>query len=243
MRKILVMIIMATSSILAVDTQVPSEVQKVVDESLAGKGRGFFSHFEQNKRSLGCDSSTKLSELKAGAPIIIYRIPFESLVKIDDTTPVSEFINNYGVDDGKGANGEYDVPLLLKGKIISFFYIWKSNQKSTTSREWKLAGHGGGNVAEEHQWQSIIDKWPKSKGYTPILLIISGPWFPRVFVYIPQEGDYNLTPIRNPHHPDDSLAFATDSTFRELSDSRKVLQYLKSLSGHIRLDRAFKDVK
>lgn len=242
------MVIIATSSILAqqifkVDNQVPPEVRKIIEESLAGSGRGFFSHFEQNKRSLGCDSTTRLSELKAGAPIIFYKIPIESLLKVDEKTPVSEIISKYGIDNGKGAYGQYDVPLLLKGRIICFFYIWKSSPKLPTAGQWKLVGHGGGNVAEEQHWQVITNKWPSSKGYNPILVMITGPKFPRGFVYVPEKGDYNLTPIRNPHFPSDSLTFATDSTFTMLSDSREVLRYLKSLNGPTCLDGGYKNDK
>lgn len=67
--------------------KVPNEVEKIINEVLAGQHT--LVNFENIKVGMGFDSTTKLSDLKAGKPLMIYMIRGDSLEKIGENAPVS----------------------------------------------------------------------------------------------------------------------------------------------------------
>ncbi len=163
------------------------------------------------------DKSKTLSDVTAGTPVKEYWFLADTIIRKDTGSPVSKLIAPFV----NSMHGEWQIPLFVEGKIIGFGEIVND---TTSGDRWEWVGGGGGG-AFLAKWQKVIDKWPISKGYHPILI---GFPYPDVFFHVPEKDAYNLTFLGRFYHPEhpDSLQMVTDTTYSKLSDSRQVLKYL-----------------
>lgn len=186
--------------------KVPPEVQKIIDETMSGQ-HGLYG-FDSNKKLMGFDSSTKLSDLRAGKPWKVYIISNDSLKKKDETAPISEISTFFNT---------WEVPVLNKGKCVTTFEV----DKSSRTQQW-----GAGTFYGCHYmvWEKVREAWPEPAGYHPVKIIAYGG----EFFHVPEEDDYNLTPLWR-HHLRDPLEKVADSSYKILMPSKIALKYLKAL--------------
>lgn len=184
--------------------KVPPEVQKNIDETMNGQ-HGLYN-FEGNKAGLGFSSSTKLSDLKAGVPFKVYKISRDSLEKLGENVSVSEIANPLPI---------WEVPVFQDGKCVTTFEVWKTPKKP----QWH-AGIFNGCTPE---WQKVIDAWPDSQGYHPIIIYMGS--VPKYY-HVPEKDDSNLTPLYR--HPSDSLDGLADKSYKILLSSKFALRYEKA---------------
>jgi hypothetical protein len=219
MKKMLFVIAILTSSIFAqggskLDTQVPQEVRDLIHNAINGTENSSLSDFNEWKVRMGFDSSTRVSDLKAGEPIKYYWLIGDSIARATEKTPISALV--------VPIIGQYDVPLLVNGKIVAFLIYMKNK---TSGYKWELAGKSsGGRFAKE--WEKVIKKWPKSSGYNPIIVQVLAVGQKRFF-HIPERGEYNLTYLPLQHYESDSFAIETDSLYSTLTESKDTYKSLK----------------
>jgi hypothetical protein len=187
--------------------EVPPEVQKIIDETMSGKYG--LSGFEGEKISMGFDSSTKLSDLKAGEPVPVYKLYYDSLLKNNETVPTSATIKRIDV---------WEIPLLLKDKCITTFEV----EKDPRSHQWRWGIFNGCLKGHYDDWQKVREAWPKSAGYNPV--IVHFAW--KKYFHVPEINDSNLTPLSRPSY--DSLSMAIDTSYKVLVSSKTTLKYLKA---------------
>jgi hypothetical protein len=196
-----------------INTQVPPEVTQSVVDALKGNQGGAFYDFDhwKNKGGLGFESATKLSDIKPGNPVRLYWLVRDTLTKSAKTVRVSSLVTQL--------TDEWDVPLLLNGKIVSFCEVVRNK---TSGDQWQVAGLGNKTLAKE--WQKVITKWPRSAGFNPVFIETGS----RRFFHIPEISDTNLTYLRVVHHKNDPLEEATDSTYSSLMSTNVLLGHPKS---------------
>ena len=188
--------------------KVPPEVQKIVDETMTGQHG--LSGFESFKIGMGFDSSTKLADLKAGEPCQVYYIDQDSLIKMDETVPFSAIARRLDI---------WEVPVLINGKCVTTFEV----QKTPQNLQWRAGTfHGRYKGHRYDEWQNVMDAWPKSAGYNPVIVYSSSG---KKFFHVPEINDTNLTPLRR--RSPDLLVKAADSSFKILMPSKTTLKYLK----------------
>lgn len=180
--------------------KVPNEVEKIINEVLAGQHT--LSFFESSKVGLGFDSTTKLSDLKAGKPFMIYMIRGDSLEKLGENTPVSRIAQRMRA---------WGVPVYVNGTCVTSFEV-------IMPRKYKKWGAGVFDGCSD-VWQKLFEAWPDSEGYNPVLVYIG---FDRYF-HIPEIDDYNLTPLYRYEY--DSRP--ADPSYKKLTHSRLTLKYEK----------------
>jgi hypothetical protein len=188
--------------------EVPPGVQKVIDETMSGQHA--FYKFDRYKVNLGFDSSTRLSDLRAGKPFKIYNLIVDSLrtlddKKFDEKIPVSKMVDPLEI---------WEVPVFLHGRCVRLFGVWKTKKNP----QW----HMGISTNCYPGWQKVLEAWPDSAGYHPLMIYLgSNP----KFFHIPEKDDYKLTPLIR--YSMDSLDQSADTSFRVLMPSNKVLEYVK----------------
>ena len=183
--------------------KVPNEVKKIINEVLAGQHT--LSNFESHKVGAGFDSTTKLSDLKAGKPFMIYMIRRDSLEKLGENTPVSRIAQRMRA---------WGVPVYVNGTCVTSFQVIMRRK----DKKWGAGVfHGCSDV-----WQKLFEAWPDSEGYNPVLVYIGG--FDMYF-HIPEIDDYNLTPLYRYEY--DSRP--ADPSYKKLTHSRLTLKHEKDL--------------
>jgi hypothetical protein len=180
---------------------VPPEVQKIIDETMSGGH--LLGNFEGDKVGWGFDSSTHLSDLKAGRPFPVYKVVLDSLKKFGENAPLDAITKRIDV---------WEVPVLLKGKCVTTFEV----AKWPKTHKW---GPGVFNGCT-NVWQKVRNAWPDSMGYHPVKVFLN-PWKP--LFHIPEQDDNNLTPIYR--HVYDSLESAADTSYKILVPKAKMLRY------------------
>ncbi len=199
-----------------IDTRVPPEVQDLIHQAINGTEKTTIIGFDGIKVRMGFDSSTRISDVKAGAPIRYYWLSIDSLMKANDTTPVSSLV--------AALIGQYQVPLLIKGRIICFLDIVKDK---TFGEKWHMRGESSGGLCAR-EWQKVTKTWPKSAGFNPVL--VEAPFLGgKRFFHIPEKGDHNLTYLRC--NKNDTFAIVTDSLYSNLTESKDAC---KSLEKEVR---------
>ena len=189
--------------------EVPPEVQKVIDETMSGQH--VFRSFDEKKERYRLDSTTKLSDLRAGRPFKAYNLIEDSIRalderKFDENIPVSAMVTPCRI---------WVVPVFLNDRCVINFGVWKTKKNP----HW----HQGITRTCFPEWQKMIEAWPDSAGYHPI--IIYGDFlFPRFF-HIPEKDDYNLTPLMRGTF--DSFELSADTSFKVLMSSNKALKHVK----------------
>ena len=132
---------------------VPPEVQQIINDVINGKNAidGVI------KTIPGIDSSTILSNLKAGIPIQKYMIRTDSLSKLSENAPISHLIMPLPF---------WIVPLInkLTDSIFTDFEVVKNKN---FNGQWHVRGISMGKSGFWDEWQKIINKWPRSNGYNP----------------------------------------------------------------------------
>lgn len=217
MKKMLLIIVMLTGSIVAqIDNQVPPEVHQVIDSVLSGHNNRL--SVSALRIVFGLDKTKTLADVKAGTPVQEYLFLVDTIRRKGPSAPLSELITPFI----GGSKGEWLVPLFVGNRIVGFGRIRNNN---LTQGHWKWTEEMGGEDFEL-EWQKVIDKWPTSRGYHPILIDFDTP-DGNVFFHVPEEDPYNLTYLCFHHYAvTDSLAAITDSTYSTLTDSKKILKYL-----------------
>ena len=224
----------------ALDTHVPEALKHYIQKMLCGGKGNCFADFENNKISIGFDSMTKLSDIKAGDPIKILwfrskalkkkpsigpsflggpRSPF-SFTERELNSPVSSLVSS----SMNPLRGMWFVPLFEKNKIINFAIIEKYDDWGA---EWHCAGEmqiGRSTIAG--LWQKVITRWPKSGGYNPVLIQIGEySWI----LHVPEKDDYNLTFLLYHHDTSaDSLNLMNDPSYSTLTKSKDLLLFLNT---------------
>ena len=120
---------------------IPTEVQKVINETLSGKH--FFHHFDQRTFVLFRDSTIQLSDIKAGTPIQRYSIPAKDVLSITKDFSIKDLI--IPCDD-------WLVPLTVHGRFISMLYIGKTDNK--------YESYGVGSIPLGPIWEQVTRTWP-----------------------------------------------------------------------------------
>jgi len=226
----LLFLIFLTGSTLAqqstgMDFKIPIEVSHVLNDALNGKIKSIFNHFDHYKIKMGFPTTAKLTDIKIGFPVNVFDIPDSSLSRIDENIPISILLKKYGINYSKNS-GHYEVPLLLNDSVIVNIKIWEADSTAPNKTQWHVAGWGGGGAFEQ-RWQKVIQKWPRNKGFNPILILIHGKKHGIGYIYIPEKGDYNLTRYRSIDYPVNLKEDFKDSLYYKLSDSRTTLLDLK----------------
>lgn len=198
-----------------INTQVPPEVQKIIDDEFNGRGPFL--------------APNGIKNVQPGTPFLRYWLFEDSIKKYNENTPISKLVVPYN----HHFLGEWDVPVLANGKIRGFLGITKldsilddpnaPSRKRHKNEQWH-AGSFSGLHGIVHAWEKVMQKWPESKGYHPIFVETAS--LTHRFFYVPEKGDSNLTYI-NISQVSDSLSTATDSTFSVLSDSKFMLKFLR----------------
>jgi hypothetical protein len=191
-----------------IDNQIPSEVQKIIDETMSGQN--LLSNFNYNKIGFGLDSSVKLSDLKAGDPVQCYYIHKDSLKKMDENVPVSSFAKVPDI---------WVVPVLINGKCFTTFEVGKTKKNP----QWHATIFHGGHKGRNDDWQKVREAWPKSAGYNPIIIYLTLRY---KCYHVPEKDDFNLTPLFRPSF--DSLARSADTSYGILMSSKKTLKYVNA---------------
>ncbi len=208
MNKILMILILIVSP--AIAETVPVEVHQFIDSAMSGKvhsaGWGFIDYF------LGLENGSKLSDLKAGDPIHVYRITADSVRKISADAPVMTYAKPMDV---------WYVPMLLHGKHVGQLIVFKPRGDP----KWQIGGYGGGGISEA--WEKVCKTWPKSSGYNPIY--IEGP-VSYYFFHVPEKGDSNLTDLFWKSMKGGRRS-STDTSYRILWSSRDVIKTIKKAIG------------
>jgi hypothetical protein len=217
MRKILLIVIGLLGVLFA--EQVPPGVQKVIDESLTPSGfiGDLLTKEAKLKVGVGFDSSTQLSDLSIGDPVMIYFINPDSSGKLDETLPLKMLITPPKI-------AAWHVPIAVNGRYRVILDVVKQDG------QWAIGGVGRSFAKE---WQKVINAWPKASGYHPRIVNCPSPHSgqpPRRLLFqVPEKGDSNLTWFSSGPHDDPSSAIV-DTTFRTLTASRDMLKYLKDHS-------------
>jgi hypothetical protein len=186
----------------------PPEVQKIIDETMGGKN--LLVDFDQKKFGLGFDSSTSLSDLKAGDPIPTFYIGGDSVRNLDENSAVSRFTKTPTA---------WTVPVLVKGKCFCTFEVGKSS----SNPKWRVTDFKGGHKGRSDDLQKVLEAWPRSAGYHPELIYLT---MRHKFFHVPEQNDGNLTPIYR--RKDESLAMSADTSYKILVSSKNSLKYSKT---------------
>lgn len=187
---------------------VPPEVQRIIEETMKGK-HGLLNNFDGNKISMGFDSSTKLSDLKAGEPVKVYKIFRTSLEKSDENIQISAIARRIDV---------WEVPVLIKDTCVTTFEV----EKGVFNHRWGAGVFNGRRKGQRYdEWQKVMEAWPKAKGYNPVI-VYYGAW--KTFFHVPEKDDANLTPLMR--QPYDVLSKKADTSYTVLMPSKIALQYL-----------------
>ena len=189
--------------------EVPPEVQKVIDETMSGQHALY--DFERYKVDLGFDSTTKLSDLRVGKPFKDYRLATDSIRTLDER----KFDENIPVSAIVAPCRTWLVPVFLNDRCVRIFGVSKTNRKP----EW----HFSFSYGCYPEWQKVIEAWPDSAGYHPII-IHEGLLIPRFF-HVPEKDDFNLTPLMR--RAFDPLDQSADTSYRVLMSSNRVLKHVK----------------
>jgi hypothetical protein len=203
-----------------IDAGVPQAVQDLIHQAINGTEKTSIIGFDRIKVRMGFDSSTRISDVKAGAPIRCYWLSQDSLMKAHDHTPVSALV--------VALIGQYEVPLLAKGRIICFLDIVKDK---TFGEKWHLRGESSGGLYAR-EWQKVIKTWPKSAGFNPVL--VEAPFLGKRFFHIPEKGDDNLTCLQGTAN--DTGEIMTDSLYSNLTQSKDTY---KSLEREVHNSRSY----
>ncbi len=189
--------------------EVPPEVQKVIDETM--NGQHAFYNFDRYKVDLGFDSSTRLTDLRAGKPFKLYKLIIDSIRSLDD----KQFNEKIPVSKMVTPCRTWLVPVFFHYTCVRLFGISKTNRKPQWHFSFSDECYPG--------WQKVIEAWPDSSGYHPT--IIQQGSNPKFF-HIPEKDDYNLTPLIR--YRNDSLDQSADTSFKVLMNSGKVLKYVRN---------------
>lgn len=182
MRKCLFTALFFVSSVFA--DEVPKEVQKVIDDLMAGKTDRLYvlspQNFEERvnagikvKTLFGFDSTTKHSEIIVGKPIRMYSVGNSNIP--DSIGDESSNIKGFKPTD------VWVVPLLQGDKFVCRFEVEK-----------KMDGHWGvgtiGGSRGIQIIQKILEAYPESEGYHPIFVQDQG-----LSYYVPEIPGFSLT--------------------------------------------------
>jgi hypothetical protein len=147
----------------------PPEITAVAKEEL--KGEHLFFSFESGKKYWGFKPSTKLSDVKVGAPVQILRINWKLLKSAADSASVSAITDT---------TDSWYVPLMEEGEFVTFLTVAKTDGK------WKAVGGGGTGFC--CGWKKVLKCWPMSKYHMKIIGVGIHLYFNVI-----EKGDYNLT--------------------------------------------------
>ncbi len=189
--------------------KVPADVIKVMNNFMSGNNP-HSAPFNGMATGWGLDSGTKLSNLKAGDPIHMYRMFGDQLKGKDANAPVLSIA--IPMDD-------WYIPLLLHGKCVVMLEIIKPQAPFDTN--WQFGACGLAGLAM--QWDQVRKKWPKSSKCNPIL--IEGPGG-RKYFHIPDQGNNNLTEL-NQRFNMKSHESIPDTLFGNLSPSPEIIKDLQ----------------
>ena len=191
-------------------SNVPTDVGQAISEAL--KGKWVFQSFEVNKRIWGFDSSTKLSDIKAGDPFQLFSISQMDFEEAKDDIPVDSLLKP----------GDWYAPLYVDGKLMQMVMLIGTHFGER--EKWSAGIRSFGQLAKT--WMQIKEVWPETKGYHPKLVLISEPMEHNLCLYIPEKGPHNLTIIGNLYMKftpiTDGLSYkelaASEETFRGIKD-------------------------
>ncbi len=176
MLKIPVIILALTVCAMCAET-VPPGVRQVIDTASRITNRRLADYYAKNvKRGYG--AGPELTDVKIGRAIHLQELSAYSLRKLGENAPVGSVMKPLD---------EWIVPLLLNGKVLAMLKV----EKTPLNAAWHAGGFGPGWVAR--QWERICRVWAASAGYHPMLI---GNLNGQYYVYIPEKGDNNLTPLR-----------------------------------------------
>jgi hypothetical protein len=203
MLKILLVAITLSAFAIPAET-VPPEVRKVIDTASGITNRRLVDYYAKSVK-MGYGAGTGLSDVKIGRAVHVQELLPDSLKKLGENAPVPSVIKPLD---------EWAVPLLLNGKVLAMLKV----EKTVFNAAWHAGGFGPGWIAR--QWERVSRIWPVSAGYHPVLI---GNLNGQCYVYIPEKGDNNLTPLRRKV----SGTGNPDSLYVSLDSSRVALKAVK----------------
>lgn len=180
---------------------ISKEIQGIVTKYLKDS-TGSYS-FNENKSFLKIDPEVKLSDIEAGTPIPVYKVPYDTLLHGNISRPLKEFVEPIS---------RWYVPIRAHGKYIYFLWI---DRKHGTYGPLDVVGIIYGTP---YNWDKLTHKWPENSGFKPVIIMAGGI---TEYVHFPQKDDYNLTRLGG------SAKGSIDSKYESLSDSRVVLKNLR----------------
>jgi hypothetical protein len=150
----------------------PKEAWTVVKEAMQGKHG--LEHFNDIKADLGFSASTSLSDLTIGTAFKVCGVDYNALKSSNISTTVSSIFS---------AKSRWGFPILENGQMKMRIEVKNSNGS------WERGRWGAPGLMPE--WQKIVEAWPLSKGYHPIL-IETGMG---MYYHVPEVDSHNLTRI------------------------------------------------
>ena len=193
--------------------EAPSEVQSAIGDALRGKW--IFEFYEKNKIGWGFDSTTKLSDIRAGEPFQLFRIPQDKFEKANEKSPVDSLITP--ADD-------WLVPLYVQGKLMPSV-LWIGTRFGWGDK-WSAGIRSGKSLI--HGWEKIRSIWSEKAGYHPKFIAVEIPLMAQACFFVPEKGDTNLTAI-GAFFEDFSLPLEVDTTFTMVTPSSITLRSLRAL--------------
>jgi hypothetical protein len=191
-------------------SNVPIEVEQAIAEAL--KGKWIFNNFEKTKRSMGFDSTIKLTDISPGEPFQMFSIGQHDFEEARDDIPVDSLLKP----------GNWYVPLYVRGAMAQTVMV--ISDRFGEKEKWSAGMCDYGQLAK--MWSRIKEAWPESKGFHPKLVWILQPMDGIVCFCIPEKGPDNLTIIGSLYLKFKPLKDGVSYT--ELSSSKETIQGIKA---------------
>jgi hypothetical protein len=165
---------------------VPDIITQLSLKALNGEVRFFNPKgFDKRKKMFGLKEETQVSDLRTGTPVKVYiNLPVEFINK-PANTPMD--LSNYDY--------EWYCPVLENDEVKLFFIISKKDNV------WTLVNTGGLTTLAA-EWQLVLESWPYSEGYNPVIIYTCGLFY----FHIPEIDDRNITLINTFNDARETLA-------------------------------------
>lgn len=151
---------------------VPDDVINLSKEVLTEEKSFFISpSFEKLKEQYGFKKETKVSDLVVGTPVKYFRLNSERISK-DSSLNLEQYSYNWLC------------PVIEDNEIKMFVLIRKKNN------EWKIANRGGFTLVAK-EWNLVLDSWPYSEGYNPVIIDIGF----NTYFHVPEVDSKNITKV------------------------------------------------
>lgn len=176
---------------------VPDVITQLSLKALDGELHFFNSRsFEKRKKIYGFNEKTKVSDLKIGTPVKVYDNLSKDFISRTANSPLN--LSNYEY--------EWYCPVLENDEIRLFFII---NKKGN---EWVI-DNSGGLTTLATEWQLVLESWPYSKGYNPVIILVGG----FSYFHVPEIDDRNITLIETFNSTKETLAKKNNNKYKKLN--------------------------